>query len=155
MKTISIILFSLLLVACQAGRSTADVQADRARWTTVRDVTVDGIINAPTEATMLADMLLAWDAKITAEEAAAGKPRDWHAYAAELARVYGTAAVQVALAEIGPKIKAQAPPELFRLVDKNSDGALSVDELLGVDPASPVFALVVATTAAQLLTKKH
>jgi len=152
MKTIATLL-SLFLVACQSGPTPADVQADRARWTTIRDAVADGVINQTTEAQPIADMLLAWDAKLTAEEQAAGKPRDWQAYGAELARVYGAAAVQVALAEIGPKLKAQAPLELFRLIDKNSDGALSVDELLGVDPTSPVFALVVATTAAQLLTR--
>lgn len=141
-------------VACTStAPSPADVQADRARWTAVRDVSIDGQIDA-TESPLLAQLLLDWDKKLTADEAAAGRQRDAKSIAEELARVYGAAVLTVALSEVAPKIEQQAP-EAFRLVDKNSDHLISMDELLAVDPTSPIFALVVTTTAAQLIQRRR
>lgn len=137
-----------LLTSCCSGPAPADVAADRARWTAVRDTTADGAVDAR-EGPLLAELLVAWDAKLAANEAAAGQPRDARTVVAELLRVYGLAAVQVL---VGPDLQARAP-ELFRLVDKDADGILSEAELLSIDPASPVFALVVTTTVHRLLTE--
>ena len=66
---------------------------------------------------------------------------------ADLLRVYGVAAVQVI---VGPELQARAP-EMFRLLDVNSNGVLEEAELLSMDPASPVTAIVVVTTLQKLL----
>lgn len=137
-----------LLTSCCNGPPAADVAADRARWTAVRDTTADGAVDER-EGPLLAELLIAWDAKLAADEVAAGQPRDARTIVAELLRVYGVAAVQVL---VGPDLQARAP-ELFRLVDRDGDGVLSEAELLAIDPASPVFALVVTTTVHRLLTE--
>lgn len=137
-----------LLVSCTTGPSPADVAADRARWAAVRDVTADAAVDER-EAPLLAELLIAWDARLTADEAAAGQPRGTREVLLELLRVYGLAAVQLLIA---PELQARAP-ELFRLVDRDGDGVLSEAELLAIDPTSPVFALVVTTTVHGLLRR--
>lgn len=77
--------------------------------------------------------------------------RDPRGVLLELLRVYGVAAVQVALA---PELEERAP-ELFRLVDKNGDRVLDESELLSIDPTSPVFALVVASTVHRLIESRE
>lgn len=138
-----------MLLSCTTGPDPADVAADRDRWRAVRDVTADGRIGED-EAPLLTGLLVVWDEKLTADETAAGR-HDPKAVLVDLLRVYGVAAVQVFLA---PELKARAP-DLFALVDVDKDGALSEAELLAIDPRSPVFAIVVASTVTQLLKKGH
>lgn len=135
-----------LAAACATGPAPLDVEADRARWTAVRAVVADGTLDAA-ENTALAGLLAAWDAKLAVDEAAAEQDR--RGQLEELVRVYGAAVVSVTL---GPELQRRAP-DLFRLVDKNTDGQLAIDEILSIDPASPVFAVVVATTVAQLVRR--
>ncbi len=139
-----------LLLSCAAGPSAADVAADRDRWRAARDVTADGKVDEQ-EAPLWSELLVAWDAKLTADEHAAGAQRDARTVLAEILRVYGAAAVTVFLA---PELQARAP-EMFRLVDRNGSGMLEETELLTLDPASPVFAMVVATTAQALLRHRR
>lgn len=139
----------LTLTSCASGPDPADVAADRARWTAVRDLTADGQVDAQ-EAPLLGQLLVVWDQKLAADEAAAGRPRDARTVLLDLLRVYGVAAVQVFL---GPELQQRAP-EAFRLLDRNSDGVLSEAELLAVDPTDPVFAVVVVTTLHRLLTRR-
>lgn len=140
----------LLLILCSCTTvDPLDVQADRDRWTAVRDVTADGQVDEM-EAPLLAQLLVAWDDKLTRDEAAAGQRRDARSILADLIRVYGAATVQVFA---GPELQARAP-ELFRFVDVDSDGVLSEQELLAIDPLNPVFALVVASTAKRLLERR-
>lgn len=135
-----------VLVACATAPPAEDVAADRARWTAVRDLAADGQIDQ-TELQLIGTLLVAWDEKLTADEAAAGHKRTPQEMLAELLRVYGAAAVQVWLA---PELQQRAP-EAFRLVDRNGNGVLEAAELQAIDPTDPVFALVVATTAQHLL----
>lgn len=128
--------------------SPEDVKADRARWTAVRDTTADGKVDEQ-EAPLLGQLLVAWDAKITADEASAGKPRDAGVIFAEVLRVYGAASVQ---AFLGPELLRSAP-EVFRLIDRNGDRILSEQELTSLDLRDPVVAMVVVTTARALLTR--
>lgn len=141
-----LVLLPLFASCASAGPSPADVEADRARWTAVRAVVADGQIDAA-EATSLVGLLAAWDAKIAVGEA--GSKQDRRGQLEELVRVYGAAVVSVTL---GPELQRRAP-DLFRLVDRNTDGQLAIDEILSIDPASPVFAVVVATTVAQLVRR--
>ncbi len=139
------ILASLLLLigACATGPTAADVAADRDRWRAVSDTTADKQVDA-TESPLLTTLLIEWDAKLTADEKRiASADTTWQ----DLARAYGGAAVTVLLAE---EIKLKAP-ELFRLVDRDSDGMLSIPELEQIDPTSPVFATAVVTTAVRLI----
>ena len=145
-----VLLLVLCFSACVTGPSPADVAADRARWTAVRDVTLDGQVDGP-EAAALTELLIAWDEKLRGQEAAAGSSWTPEAILADMLRVYGPAAVQVFL---GPKLEAQAP-ELYRLVDRNADHVLSAEEMLAIDPRSPVFAVVVLSTLQQLLGRRH
>jgi hypothetical protein len=147
-KWASLALLSLL-TACATGPSKADVEADRARWTAMRDVTADSTIDA-SESPLVDELLVEWDNKLAADEKAAGAERDGRTIAADLLRAYGLAAVQVFLE---PELKARAP-ELYRLIDKDSSGWLSAEEIMSVDPTSPVFAVVVTTTAMHLLRKR-
>ena len=136
----------LLIGACATGPTAADVAADRDRWRAMSDTTADKQVDA-VEAPLLTELLIEWDAKLTADEKRiASADTTWQ----DLARVYGEAVVTVLLAD---EIKARAP-ELFRLVDRNSDGTLSIDEVAQIDPTSPVFAAVVVSTAVRLLAKK-
>ncbi len=135
----------LLLCSCATGPTAADVAADRDRWRAVRDTTADRTVDA-LEAPLLGELLAAWDAKLTADEAAVVS-RD--TTVEDLLRVYGAAAVQLWLV---PEFQRRAP-EMFRLVDRNGDGVLDETELRAIDPKSPVFATVVLMTAAQLLAK--
>lgn len=136
----------LIIGACATGPTAADVAADRDRWRAVSDTTADKQVDA-VEAPLLTELLIEWDAKLTADEKRiASADTTWQ----DLARVYGEAVVTVLLAD---EIKARAP-ELFRLVDRNSDGTLSIDEVAQIDPTSPVFAAVVVSTAVRLLAKK-
>lgn len=137
---------ALLLAACQTGPTAADVAADRDRWAAVRDVTADHTVDA-IEAPLVAELLAAWDAKLSADEA---KVASADTTVADLLRVYGSAAVTI---WVVPELQKRAP-EFFRLVDKDGNGTLSDAELLAIDPKSPVFAAVVLTTAARLLAKK-
>lgn len=146
MKTTVYASILLLLTACATGSTAADVAADRDRWRAVSDTTADKQVDA-TEAPLLTELLIAWDAKLTADEKrVASADTTWQ----DLARVYGEAVVTVLLAD---EIKVRAP-ELFRLVDRNADGVLGIDELQQIDPTSPVFAAVVVSTAVRLLAKK-
>ncbi|MFY9341476.1 MAG: EF-hand domain-containing protein [Planctomycetota bacterium] len=141
------------LAACATGPDPLDVQADRDRWTAFRDATADGRIDER-EAPLVAELFVVWDQKLTAAEAAANRARAPRDVWAEVLRVYGEAAVQVALMEVGwPAIAAQHP-DAFRLVDRDGDGRLTVSELQAVDPLSPVFAMVVTQTAVQMLRRK-
>lgn len=140
-------LFLFALTACQVGPSAADIAADRDRFTALSAVTADNTVT-PAERPELDDLLHAWDAKLTADEAAVAKA---DTTVQDLLRAYGLASVQIFLV---PELKARAP-ELFALVDRNSDGMLDEAELLAVDPKSPVFAAVVITTAARLIARKH
>jgi hypothetical protein len=150
MKTSAATAFLLCVAACSSGPSPQDVKADRDRWTAVRDATVDGIIDKQ-EAPALAELLVAWDAKLTADEKAAGSERSVQTIVADLVRVYGQALV---LMFLGPELQKRAP-DLFALLDVNRNGSLEIDELAHIDPTSPVFALVVTTTVAELLRKHH
>lgn len=138
---------SLFLSACAAAPTAADVVADRARWIAVRDVTADGKVDAVEESAWT-ELLLTWDHKLSADEQNVAEA---DTTVADLIRVYGIAAVQIWFA---PELQKRSP-ELFRLVDRNSDGILGESELLAVDPKSPVFAVVVLSTAARLLASKH
>lgn len=142
------ILSLLFLAACATGPDPLDVQADRDRWTAVRDTTADGAVT-PNEAPLLAELLVAWDQKLTADEVAAKRARDPKAVMADLLRVYGTAALTVFGADL-----AVRAPEAFRLADANSDGMLSVEELTTLDPANPVVALAVTQTVVAMLRKR-
>lgn len=137
-----------LLTSCCNGPAPADVKADRDRWTAARDNTADGVID-PAEAPAWNQLLVEWDAKLAADEAAVGQQRGPKEVLAELVRVYGAAAVQVFLA---PELQTRAP-ELFRLADRDGDLVLSEGELLSIDPTDPVFALVVASTVRRLLQR--
>jgi len=139
------ILLIALLHGCASGPTAADVAADRDRWTAVRDVARDNLVDA-IERPLLDELLRVWDQKLMADEAALVST---DTTVRDLIRVYGIAAVQVFLA---PEIQARAP-ELFRLIDRNMDGTLDEAELLAVDPKSPVFAVVVLSTAARLLAR--
>lgn len=77
--------------------------------------------------------------------ACASSPPDYRKELGDLIRVYGFAAVQV----FGEGFAAEAP-ELFRLADRNSDGVLTEEEILAIDPTSPVFAVVVLQTIKRL-----
>ena len=152
LRFLSFLLATGILAGCLANPSPADVASERARWSKVRDVTADGQISNA-EVQELGKLLDEWDAKLVTDEAAAGRKRDAATILGEIVRVYGPAAVQVALGDA-----LQTRPEwvpLFRLVDKNSDGFIDGAELASVDPLDPVFALVVATTARALLTRGH
>jgi len=140
-------LFFLIAVlhGCASGPTPADVAADRDRWTAVRDVARDNLVDG-IERPALDELLRVWDQKLMADEAAIVST---DTTVRDLIRVYGIAAVQVFLA---PEIQARAP-ELFRLIDRNMDGTLDEAELLAVDPKSPVFAVVVLSTAARLLAR--
>lgn len=141
-----LVLAVLFCCSCAAGRpSTADVAADRSRWSAVRAVTADNAVDA-TERPVLDELLVAWDQKLSADEAASVAA---DAEMAKLIRVYGLAAVQEFFM---PELQARAP-ELFRLLDQNGDSVLDEQELLGIDPASPVFAAVVMSTARRLLER--
>lgn len=134
------------LVSCASAPPAEDVVADRARWAAVRDLSADGQIDA-VELQLLGTLLVAWDEKLTADEAAAGHKRTPQEMLGELLRVYGAAAVQAWLA---PELQARAP-EAFRLVDRNGNGVLEEQEMLAIDPTDPVFAVVLVTTAQHLL----
>lgn len=142
------------LAACQVhGPDPIAVEADRARWQAVRAVTADASIDAQ-EAAALAELLTAWDAKLIADEAAIAKPQARRDQLTDLIRVYGNAAVTVALGEGGIQARAKAEaPELFALADRDGSGTLSLEEVLSLDPASPVFAIVVAHTVARLVRR--
>lgn len=140
------LLLLILLPGCMGGPSPADVEADRARWTAVRDVTADGVVDEG-ERPALAAFLIAWDDKITADEKAAGAQRDPQQILAGLLRAYGVAAVQVFL---GPELQRRAPA-LFAAVDGDGDGLLSEAELLSIRPDDPAFAAVVIVTVHALL----
>lgn len=151
MRAATCIVLSLvaLLASCVARPDPADVAAERDRWTFLRDLTIDGQVD-PQEAPVLAAVLVQWDAQLQADEEAAGAPRDARTILVDLVRAYGLAAVQLFLV---PELQAKAP-ELFRLLDKDTDGILSEAELLAVDPTDPVFAVVLITTVHRLLTKR-
>lgn len=136
----------LFLAGCQVAPSAADVAADRDRWAAVTAVTADRAVD-DAEAPLLSELLAAWDASIQAAEArVAAAGTTWQ----DLVRVYGSATVNVLLAQ---EIATKAP-ELFRFVDRNEDGELSPEELMAVDPANPVFAAAVVSTAVRLLARK-
>jgi len=141
----AVLLLIAVLHACAGGPTPADVAADRDRWTAVRDVARDNLVDG-IERPALDELLRVWDQKLMADEAAIVST---DTTVRDLIRVYGIAAVQVFLA---PEIQARAP-ELFRLIDRNMDGTLDEAELLAVDPKSPVFAVVVLSTAARLLAR--
>lgn len=149
MKTRLMLWLMLFCCSCAVRPDPRDVQADRARWTAVRDATADGSIDEQ-EGPLVAELLVAWDAKLSADEAAAGAQRDARAILEDLLRAYGVAAVQLWLV---PEMQQRAP-EMLRLIDRDGDGTLTAAELLAIDPADPVFALVVATTAQQLLRRR-
>ena len=138
-------LFLAVLAGCQVGPTAADVAADRDRWAAMRDVTADKQVDALV-APLLGELLAAWDAKLSADEA---KVASADTTIADLLRVYGSAAVTI---WVVPELQKRAP-EFFRLVDKDGNGTLDDAELLAIDPKSPVFAAVVLTTAARLLAK--
>jgi hypothetical protein len=140
---------ALLFAACASGPAPADIAADRSRWTGVRDATADGVID-PVEAPLVAELLVAWDEKLVADEKAAGRPQDPNQQVATLLRVYGAAVVQTILV---PKLQAKAP-HLFALLDVNQDQAISSEELGAVDIRDPVFALVVTETIIALIKKR-
>lgn len=140
----AILLLLSILAACMGGPSPADVQADRARYSAVLAVTADNQID-PLEAPVFAQMMLAWDEKLRADEGSAANNM-----LRDLVRVWGFAAVQVFAV---PALQ-QRFPDVFRLLDLNNDGMLSEQELLAIDPRSPAFAIVTITTLQQLL-KKH
>ena len=143
-------MLSLLLCACQtAGPSAEDVAADRARWRAVLTETADGVIDeqeAPLNAQLLAD----WDAKLTADEKAAGDVNSPKKTWETMLRVYGVAAVQVVL---GPKLLEKAP-QVYKLLDKNQDGVLDEQELLGLDPTDNATAIVVVQALYDLIKHK-
>lgn len=146
-NTILLLLTSLACYGCCSTAPAAkDVAADRARWAAVRDLAADGTID-PVEMQLIGTLLVAWDEKLTADEAAAGHKRTPREVLQDLLRVYGAAAVQVWLA---PELQ-KAAPEAFRLVDQNGNGVLEEAELTSLDPADPVFAVVLVTTAQHLL----
>jgi len=145
LRLYAILLLFAVLHGCASGPTPADVAADRDRWTAVRDVARDNLVDA-IERPALDELLRVWDQKLMTDEAALVST---DTTVRDLIRVYGVAAVQVFLA---PEIQARAP-ELFRLIDRNLDGSLDEAELLAVDPKSPVFAVVVLSTAARLLAR--
>lgn len=141
-------LFMLCLCCCVGGPPPAsEVAAERAAWSQVRDITADDAVTEQ-EKPPLAEAMAAWDAKIATDEAAVARG---DTTVQDLIRVYGLATVQVF---VGPELQKRAP-ELFRFIDGNSNGVLEEHELLAVDPRSPVFALVVASTAARLIAERR
>jgi hypothetical protein len=149
MKLLALLLLAFL-PCCISGPNAADVAADRARWTAVRDVTADGKVD-DTELATFGNMMSTWNDKLTADEQAIGKAKTPGDMLTELLRVYGTATVQVVIAPI----LQQKSPAVFRLIDKNGDGVLSAEEILALDPKDPVTAVVVIQTLQELLTRKH
>jgi hypothetical protein len=148
---LSLTLASLLMVvaACiTSGPTTADTQADRQAFSAVRAYEAKKE-HTPEEEAANQIFMEAWGARITADEAAAGKAQDYKSTFAELVRVYGVAIVQ---AELEPALLSHAP-ELFRLLDKDSSGHLDAQELQGFNPADPVAAAVVIQLGIRLL--KH
>ncbi len=176
MKTTLLFLLSVL-TACATGPDPADVAAERARWTAVRDhsagdanraIAVEAVAQGDKELdevekeemrqlvkewrediNVQGDLILAWDAKLKADEEAAKTPRDTRTVFLDLLRAYGMATVQLFLE---PELKAKAP-ELYRLVDRDSSGSLSEEEILAIDPTSPAFAVVVTATVVRLVKR--
>ena len=138
------LILCVLFASCVAKPNPLDVAADRDRWAAIRAVTADGTIDS-NERELLDELLTSWDATLRVKEAGNG-PKD---VLSDMLRVYGVAVVQVI---VGPELQARAP-EMFRLIDVNSNGILEESELLSMDPASPVTALVVVTTLQKLLRK--
>lgn len=141
-------LILLVLSACWSGPSVEDVEADRARWTAVRDATADGVIE-PAEKAAWAQFMLDWDDKLAADEKAAGQKRDPNQILVGLVRAYGVAAVQVFL---GPELQRKAPA-VFAMIDQDHDGLLTEAELLSVRPDDPAFAAVVLLTVQALIRR--
>lgn len=136
----------LLAAACMTqAPDPRDIVADRARWDAVQRTTADGVLTQE-EHDLLVVLIGEWDVALRVKEAAAAQSGN---VLADMLRIYGVAAVQVIL---GPELQQRAP-EVFRLVDKNSNGVLEEAELLGLDPASPVTAVVVITTLQKLLKR--
>lgn len=136
----------LLLAACAtSGPDPADVVADRARWTAVRDVAADGAID-PQEQPLVTQLLVAWDAKLQVDEAAAKAAREPQRVLQDLVRVYGTAVVAGAF---GPDLQ-RAAPDVFRLFDLDGSGVIDPGELMSIDVTSPSFQVVLATTLANI-----
>jgi hypothetical protein len=127
------------------GPDPADVAAERSRWTAVRDVAADGLIEQ-VEAELLGPLLVEWDAKLQAEEAAANAARDPQRIMQDLIRVYGMSVVAGAF---GPDLK-KAAPDVFRLFDLDGSGVLDPAELMSIDLTSPSSQIVLATTLANI-----
>lgn len=143
------VVFGALFASCiTSGPTHADTVADRQAFSAVRAFEA-AATHTPEEIAANAVFMTAWDQRITADEAAAGKTRDPKTWLAELVRVYGTAAVQV---ELEPVLMAKAPA-MYRLLDKNGDGHLDAQEIAGFDVLDPVAAIVLTETAFRLFGK--
>ncbi len=131
----------LFLFSCTTSApSAADVAADRARWTAVRDALADGVID-DAEAQALADLLVVWDEKNRRAEEAANAALDPGTEMMALVRAYGDAIADV----FTPNLRKYAPL-LFDVIDKDQSGSISVQEIRGINWSSPALAVVVTHT---------
>ena len=140
-------MLALLLSSCYSGPTPERLATERAWWQAVKTTTADGTIDEA-EAPLLAQLLADWDVLLTKDEGGTGA-KDPKAMLTELLRVYGVATVQVIL---GPELMARAPT-VFKLLDANQNGILEEQEIMGLDPADPVTAVVVVQTIYQLMHK--
>jgi hypothetical protein len=152
--TVRLLPLLLFLAGCVTpGPSLLDVQADRARWEALHMAVADRAID-DAEHGALGVLFDEWDKKLVADEVAASNASARRDTMADLVRVYGDAAVSVVLADADLQAKAKAAaPDLFALADRDGSGSLSLAEILTLDPTSPVFAVVVATTVARLVRR--
>lgn len=152
MRLLPALLFALVCLfvqSCQLSPNAADIAADRARWTAMRDFTADRSIDDQ-ELPVLNELFNAWDEKLKVDELrVAAVDTTWQ----DLVRVWGAAALTV----FGGNLEAQAPL-LFRFVDKNGNHLLELEELQALTPdtlTNPVFAAAVIATAVQLHARGH
>jgi len=148
LRCVLLLLVGVLLAGCQVGPSPQDVAAERARWRGFQAALADDQVS-PEESRYLHQLLDQWDLQLIVDENDVA-PKDAKAKMEEILRVYGVAAVQVIF---GPELQKRAP-EAFRLVDANGDGLLSEKEILAVDFADEVVAVVVVTTVVRLVRDK-
>lgn len=142
------LLLALLLSACMAGPNAADVEADRARWVAVHEVTGDGVLD-DLERARLHGVLDAWNEKLIEDETAVGRAPQ---LVPTLLRVYGAAALTV----FSPELQAKHP-DLFAVLDANADGLLTTAEVMAFVPRGPAdqerLAMIAVFTLRALLKR--
>lgn len=142
------LLFALLFAACQGGPTAADVSADRDFWNASRAFAA---LPTPSEADRAnyAAVLAAVDARLTADERALAQEQSPSAQWAQLFALYGDALLTL---EAGPFIQKR-DPAVFRVLDANGDGALTLAELRALDPTKPANVPIVTALVIHMLSK--